>query len=108
MTMLQKAFTLLKPVQNIFQKYMTFYDRMTDEKFLEEFFAMETWLNDNIPLAGETYRDFIKFAYQRNMLAEGAFGSAESTRASCWLWPALLFSLPTAASGRRRTGCIRT
>jgi polyhydroxyalkanoate synthase len=71
--MLQGAFALLKPVQNLIEKSMTFYERMTDEKFLEEFFAMETWLNDNIPLAGETYRDFIKFAYQRNMLAQGTF-----------------------------------
>jgi polyhydroxyalkanoate synthase len=70
---LQGSFLLLKPVQNLLQKYMTFYDRMTDEKFLEEFFAMETWLNDNIPVAGETYRDFIKFGYQQNRLVQGEF-----------------------------------
>ncbi|MHC5113023.1 MAG: alpha/beta fold hydrolase [Planctomycetota bacterium] len=70
---LQGSFLMLNPVQNLFQKYMTFYERMTDEKFLEEFFAMETWLNDNIPVAGETYRDFIKFGYQRNLLVQGKF-----------------------------------
>jgi len=70
---LQGSFLLLNPVQNLIQKHMTFYERMTDEKFLEEFFAMETWLNDNIPVAGETYRDFIKFGYQRNLLVQGKF-----------------------------------
>ena len=70
---LQGAYLLLKPVQNLIEKHLTFYERMPDEQFLEDFFAMETWVNDNIPVAGETFRDFIKFGYQRNLLVEGRF-----------------------------------
>ena len=70
---LQGSFAMLKPVTNMIEKYIGFYDRMTDEKFLEEFFAMETWANDNIPVAGETFRQFVKDLYQKNLLAKGEF-----------------------------------
>ncbi|MFO0837689.1 MAG: class III poly(R)-hydroxyalkanoic acid synthase subunit PhaC [Phycisphaerae bacterium] len=69
--LLQTSFLMLKPVQNLIEKYLGFYERMTDEKFLEEFFAMETWINDNIPLAGETYREWVKNGYHRNLLVKG-------------------------------------
>lgn len=68
---LQGSFLLLKPVQNLLEKYVNFYENMEDEKFLEDFFAMETWLNDNIPVAGETFRQFVKYCFQKNMLIEG-------------------------------------
>jgi polyhydroxyalkanoate synthase len=67
------SFALLKPVANFFQKWAGFYEKMDDEKFLEEFFAMEVWSNDNIPIAGEVYRDFVKFGFQQNLLVQGRF-----------------------------------
>jgi len=68
---LQASFLLLKPVQNLMEKYVNFYENMEDEKFLEDFFAMETWLNDNIPVAGETFRQFVKYCFQQNQLIQG-------------------------------------
>jgi polyhydroxyalkanoate synthase len=68
---LQSSFAMLKPVSNYIDKYLNFYERMTDEAFLEEFFAMETWVNDNIPVAGETFRQFVKDCFQRNLLVKG-------------------------------------
>lgn len=68
---LQSSFALLKPVQNLIGKYVNFYEKMDDEKFLEDFFAMETWLNDNIPVAGETFRQFVKDLFQKNLLMKG-------------------------------------
>lgn len=67
------SFKMLRPVENYFSKWIGFYERMTDEKFLEEFFAMETWSNDDIPIAGEVYRDFVKFGLQQNLLIQGRF-----------------------------------
>ena len=32
---------------------------------------METWLQDNIPVPGETYRQFVKYLYQQNLLVKG-------------------------------------
>lgn len=68
---LQSSFAMLKPISNMVEKYVGFYEKMTDEKFLEEFFAMETWGNDNIPVAGETFRQFVKDCFQQNLLVQG-------------------------------------
>jgi polyhydroxyalkanoate synthase len=70
---LQASFQMMKPVQNYFNKYITLYDKLDDEKFVENFLAMEKWTNDNIPLAGETFREFVKKLYQRNQLVKGEF-----------------------------------
>lgn len=70
---LGNSFAMLKPVANYFQKWQGFYDKMDDEKFLEDFFAMEVWSNDNIPIAGEVYRDFVKYGFQQNLLVQGKF-----------------------------------
>ena len=63
----------MKPVQNFVEKYATFYDKMDDDAYLENYFAMERWMNDNIPVAGETFREFVKFLYQQNQLVRGEF-----------------------------------
>jgi polyhydroxyalkanoate synthase len=44
---------------------------MNDQGFLENFFAMERWLHDSIPVAGETFREFVKLLYQQNRLVRG-------------------------------------
>lgn len=67
------SFSMLKPVATFFQKWVGFYDKMDDEKFLEDFFAMEVWSNDNIPISGEVYRDFVKYGFQQNLLVQGKF-----------------------------------
>lgn len=70
---LQTTFQMMKPVNNYLQKYSTFYDRLHDERFIENFLAMERWGNDNIPVAGETFREFVKCLYQKNQLVKGEF-----------------------------------
>lgn len=70
---LQASFQMMKPVQNYVTKYITLYDKLDDEKFVENFLAMEKWTNDNIPVAGETFREFVKKLYQRNELVRGEF-----------------------------------
>lgn len=69
--LLQGSFLLLKPVSTLVEKYFTFYENLDDEKFLEDFFAMETWLNDNIPVAGQMFRQFVKYCMQQNLLIQG-------------------------------------
>ncbi|MFO0909239.1 MAG: class III poly(R)-hydroxyalkanoic acid synthase subunit PhaC [Isosphaeraceae bacterium] len=70
---LQHMFQMMKPVQNYVSKYTSFFDKMYDDRFVENFFAMEKWTNDNIPVAGETFREFVKKLYQRNELVKGQF-----------------------------------
>ena len=67
---LQATFLLLRPVGNLLEKPLNFYERMHEEAFLEDFLTTETWLNDNIPVPGEVYREFVKYLYQRNLLTQ--------------------------------------
>lgn len=70
---LQHTFQLMKPVQNYLMKYTGFYEKMNDERFVGNFFAMEKWTNDNIPVAGETFREFVKKLYQKNEIVRGEY-----------------------------------
>jgi polyhydroxyalkanoate synthase len=70
---LQSCFLVMKPVQNLIEKNITFYERMDDPRFVEGFLAMEEWVNDNVAVAGETFREFVKKLYQGNELVRGEF-----------------------------------
>jgi polyhydroxyalkanoate synthase len=67
---LQVIFQLLRPVGNLIEKPINFYEHMHEEKFLEDFLTTETWLQDNIPVPGEVYRQFVKYLYQKNLLTQ--------------------------------------
>jgi polyhydroxyalkanoate synthase len=62
---------MLKPVANLVEKPLSLLERVDDDKFVDEFLTMETWLNDNIPIPGEVYREFVKYLYQQNLLTKG-------------------------------------
>jgi polyhydroxyalkanoate synthase len=68
---LQSSFLMLRPVGNFIEKPINFYEHLHDEKFLEDFLTTETWLQDNIPVPGEVYRQFVKYLYQQNLLTQG-------------------------------------
>ena len=70
---LQACFQNLKPIQNGLQKNLSMFENIEDLRFLSNYFAMELWVNDNIPVAGETFREFVKEFYQRNRLVLGEF-----------------------------------
>ena len=67
---LQSCFLMLSPVRNLLGKPLTLLERMDDEKFVEEFLTMETWINDNVAVPGEVFREFVKCLYQQNLLAK--------------------------------------
>src|SRR5436190_12662706 len=67
---LQASFLLLRPVGNLLEKPINFYEHMHEDKFLEDFLTTETWLNDNISVPGEVYREFVKYLYQKNLLTQ--------------------------------------
>ena len=67
---LQSLFLLLRPVGNLVEKPINFYEHMHEEKFLEDYLTTESWLNDNIPVPGEVFRQFVKYLYQKNLLTK--------------------------------------
>jgi polyhydroxyalkanoate synthase len=68
---LQSAFMLLKPIQNLLEKPIGLWERLDDAKFVDDFLTMETWLQDNVPVPGEVFREFVKYLYQENRLVKG-------------------------------------
>lgn len=69
---LQACFLQMKPVQNFLEKPLVFYEQMVDPDFVANYVAMERWVNDNVPVAGKTFRQFVKLLYQENRLVEGS------------------------------------
>jgi polyhydroxyalkanoate synthase len=67
---LQTSFLMLKPVGNFIEKPLGLLERIDDDRFVEEYLTMETWLNDNIAVPGEVFREFVKYLYQRNLLVK--------------------------------------
>ncbi len=70
---LQSCFSMLSPVRNLLGKPLSLLERMDDEKFVNEFLTMETWINDNVAVPGEVFRDFVKHLYQQNLLVQNRF-----------------------------------
>lgn len=68
---LQFVFQLMKPVQNFAEKQLTICENLHDATFLDSFAAVERWANDSIPVAGETFRQYVKSLYQQNELVGG-------------------------------------
>jgi polyhydroxyalkanoate synthase len=46
-------------------------EQLWDDKFVEKFLALETWLNDNVDFPGLTYAEYIRTMYRENQLVKG-------------------------------------
>jgi len=64
------GFLLLNPARLMLDKYVGFFEHMDNKKFVENFVRMEKWIFDSPDLPGETFRQFIKDFYQRNLLIQ--------------------------------------
>jgi len=62
------GFLLLNPARLMIDKYKGFVDNMSDKPFVENFIRMEKWIYDSPDFPGETFRQFIKDLYQKNLL----------------------------------------
>ncbi|MEF8775861.1 MAG: class III poly(R)-hydroxyalkanoic acid synthase subunit PhaC [Haloarculaceae archaeon] len=65
---LDDGFALMDPVDNYFSKYLTLYENLESDAFVQNFARMERWLDEGIDLAGQAYVDFLRKIYQRNEL----------------------------------------
>lgn len=70
--LMQSAFLLLKPTSQLNQA-VALYENLDNEQFVDNFVAMNTWINDNVPFPGEAFRKYIKELYQQNKLIRGEF-----------------------------------
>ena len=61
----------LKPVENYIGNYVKLWDNLDNPQVVEAWHAMNTWVTDNIPLAGGAFRQLIVDLYQNNRLMMG-------------------------------------
>jgi polyhydroxyalkanoate synthase len=62
------GFLLLNPARLMIDKYVGFMENMDNKTFVENFVRMEKWIFDSPDVPGETFRQFIKDFYQKNLL----------------------------------------
>ncbi len=66
--MMNLGFLLLNPARLMIDKYVGFMENMDKKEFVENFVRMEKWIFDSPDVPGETFRQFIKDLYQKNLL----------------------------------------
>jgi len=64
------GFLLLNPARLMMDKYVGFLENMDNKVFIENFIRMEKWIFDSPDVPGETFRQFIKDCYQKNLLIQ--------------------------------------
>jgi polyhydroxyalkanoate synthase subunit PhaC len=70
--LMQGAFQMLRPTLPL-SKAAHVIDRAWDDEFLDGFFAMEAWGNDNVSFPGEAYRRYIGALYRADGLMNETF-----------------------------------
>lgn len=78
---LYTCYSMLKPFKQGVNKYINLVQNIDNKKFVENFLGVEKWLYDTPPIAGETFRQWIKDIYQNNLLAKNEMrikGTSES------------------------------
>jgi polyhydroxyalkanoate synthase len=68
--LLNLGFLLLNPARLMIDKYIGFMESMDQKDFVENFIRMEKWIFDSPDVPGETFRQFIKDCYQKNLLIQ--------------------------------------
>lgn len=63
----------LKPVENYIGNYVKLCDSLENPKAVESWHAMNTWVTDNIPMAGATFRQLIVDLYRNDRLMKGTW-----------------------------------
>ena len=64
---LNLAFVLRNPVE-VLLKYPRYFSEPRNLDEINQFFAIETWLYDSIPIIGEIYREIVEQVYRHNLL----------------------------------------
>jgi polyhydroxyalkanoate synthase len=67
--LLGASFKLLSPTSDLANAW-TLWERLDDPERLDDFRALNRWVEDNVPVAGETYRKFVRDCYQENLLVQ--------------------------------------
>ncbi|TSA17929.1 MAG: alpha/beta fold hydrolase [Nitrosopumilales archaeon] len=65
--MLDTAFVMRNPFRN-YEKYANLFNKIHDQKYLNDFVTLEKWLHNIPPIPGAFYRQIIDDCYKNNLL----------------------------------------
>lgn len=65
---LDLGFIMRNPPRYSFDKYLRFFRKLDDKRFVDTFISVEKWLYDTPPIPGNLYRQLINDCYRKNML----------------------------------------
>jgi polyhydroxyalkanoate synthase len=68
--MMNFGFLLLNPARLMIDKYVGFFEHIDNKSFVENFVRMEKWIFDSPDVPGETFKQFVKDGYQKNLLIQ--------------------------------------
>lgn len=63
----QNSFVSLRPA-NWRQKWQKAWQKQDDLQFMQSFWELENWVNDNVPFPGGIWQEYIQWLYQENRL----------------------------------------
>jgi polyhydroxyalkanoate synthase len=63
----------LKPVENYISSYLRLWDNLDNPKVVESWRAMNTWVKDNIPMTGATFRQLVVDLFRNDSLMKGTW-----------------------------------
>jgi len=75
---LNLAFVLRNPVE-VLLKYPRYFSEPRNLEEINQFFAIETWLYDSIPIIGEIYREIVEQVYRHNLLIKNKMKVGKDT-----------------------------
>ena len=69
--MIEYGAKALKPVENYIGNYLRLWDNLDNPQVIDAWHAMNTWVTDNISLAGGAFRQLIVDLYRNDRLMQG-------------------------------------
>jgi len=69
--MIEYGAKALKPVENYVGNFLRLWDNLDDPKVVDAWHAMNTWVTDNIAMAGATFRQLVVDLYRNDRLMKG-------------------------------------
>jgi polyhydroxyalkanoate synthase len=69
--MIEYGAKALRPVENYIGNFVRLWDNLDDPRVVEAWHAMNTWVTDNIPMAGAAFRQLIVDLYRNDRLMQG-------------------------------------
>jgi polyhydroxyalkanoate synthase len=71
--MVNSGFTAMAPVHHAIDKYVGRYRNAEREGYAEMFELFERWMQSDVPLAGQVFRELVKEIFKRHALVKGDF-----------------------------------